>query len=59
MYDLVFAFYFNRTKSADISGYLVPNLVTNMEQEDLIERDLTLTVLLPEGHERTVTVHGR
>ncbi|MCI4375847.1 hypothetical protein PGIGA_G00114550 [Pangasianodon gigas] len=29
-----------------------------MEQEDLIERDLTLTVLLPAGHERTVTVHG-
>ncbi|XP_046703665.1 protein cordon-bleu isoform X2 [Silurus meridionalis] len=29
-----------------------------MEQVDLIERNLTLTVLLPEGHERTVTVHG-
>ncbi|KAF4080199.1 hypothetical protein AMELA_G00167820 [Ameiurus melas] len=29
-----------------------------MEKEDLIERDLTLTVLLPEGHERTVTVHS-
>ncbi|XP_058260148.1 cordon-bleu protein-like 1 isoform X1 [Hemibagrus wyckioides] len=29
-----------------------------MEQEDLIEKDLTLSVLLPEGHEKTVTVHG-
>ncbi|XP_053354932.1 protein cordon-bleu isoform X1 [Clarias gariepinus] len=29
-----------------------------MEQEDLTERDLTLTVLLPEGREKTVTVHG-
>ncbi|KAI4880278.1 hypothetical protein NFI96_030717, partial [Prochilodus magdalenae] len=29
-----------------------------MEQEELIERDLTLTVQLPEGQERALTVHG-
>ncbi|KAK3575334.1 hypothetical protein QTP86_025522 [Hemibagrus guttatus] len=29
-----------------------------MEQEDLTEKDLTLSVMLPEGHEKTVTVHG-
>ncbi|XP_060724860.1 cordon-bleu protein-like 1 [Tachysurus vachellii] len=29
-----------------------------MEQENLIEKDLALSVLLPEGHEKTVTVHG-
>ncbi|XP_047670107.1 cordon-bleu protein-like 1 isoform X2 [Tachysurus fulvidraco] len=29
-----------------------------MEQENPIEKDLALSVLLPEGHEKTVTVHG-
>ena len=27
--------------------------------EDVIDRDVTLTVLLPEGTEETTTVHGR
>lgn len=52
---ICFFFYSVGRLTKDVSG----KTEENMEQENLIEKDLALSVLLPEGHEKTVTVHGR